>query len=608
MSNNLSGHNRHLAISGEERGVRGAETETVGKAFARHRHGGHGVPLVKGPPPLRYALLAVGLAAGMACGAVQPAAGPRPGPLADAPLAVIRPADFLGPGGTGIVVAAKGAVFGAQAGPLRVPVRAVFQIRRAGDYTLWIRSHQPPGAVGTLQAELARQGGVLAEGTFNDGAGSPARGGAEAWAEYRRLAVKNTSPRRAMADMQASLAGDINLHLILNRTAGVTGATDFAPYPFQDSIVRTISWNEPAGLTVSMQMDLEGRPDRLRTFRDHAREHYDMAIKAAGGRLHPLTRGKLFLRMSGDPTKDTEDYLFKTLRLLGANRLNSGSEPLAVAGRYGWEAAAGGAARMAWHLPFDEEESRRKYEEIYSHYANPAQRELYRQVSAMCMADEPGEGARAQMSSPLWLYVEEDGTPPKWVDPPGLSALHTRATNLTDCVLEGMFRKTGRIIEFRVATDSPEPAHFAFWRVGPNVTGEQQPENVGAGLDVVYRRNKRHFTRAFMHKAADIDDKPTRFKIVYEHGRAALFLDETLIHQHEHLRPAGGFGFAGDAKEIWDLRLRPVGEQERLSITGAEPGGQAAPLALAEDGDTLQPARRNGRDRARSRSGSNESG
>ena len=120
----------------------------------------------------------------------------------------------------------------------------------------------------------------------------------------------------------------------------------------------------------------------------------------------------------------------------------------------------GGAARMAWHLPFDEEESRRKYEEIYSHYANPAQRELYRQVSAMCMADEPGEGARAQMSSPLWLYVEEDGTPPKWVDPPGLSALHTRATNLTDCVLEGMFRKTGRIIEFRVATDSPEPATF----------------------------------------------------------------------------------------------------------------------------------------------------
>lgn len=210
MSNNLSGHNRHLAISGEERGVRGAETETVGKAFARHRHGGHGVPLVKGPPPLRYALLAVGLAAGMACGAVQPAAGPRPGPLADAPLAVIRPADFLGPGGTGIVVAAKGAVFGAQAVPLRVPVRAVFQIRRAGDYTLWIRSHQPPGAVGTLQAELARQGGVLAEGTFNDGAGSPARGGAEAWAEYRRLSVKNTSPRRAMADMQASLAGDIN--------------------------------------------------------------------------------------------------------------------------------------------------------------------------------------------------------------------------------------------------------------------------------------------------------------------------------------------------------------------------------------------------------------
>lgn len=762
----------------------------------QHLHRGHwhagdahvkpfkpGAKKIAGAPVTRLlpaaCLLSAGFAAGLAAGAVQPAAGPRLGPLTDAPLAVIRPADFLDPGGTGVIVSAKGTVFEEQAVPLRVPVRAVFQIRRSGDYTLWIRSHQPPGgAEGTLQAELARQGGVLAQGTFNDGAGSPERGGAEAWAEYRRLAVKNTSPRKAMTDMQASLAGgidpadalfaepldaqtgtlademfedlrkksatrwatldrleqpgetpfywwrpcrvrlepgeyelrlrplretdgggdpalvdaailtdcpemsypyagdighdratyirfrldalppegvgittwlrihwyaypkqrtdqywlnpgglvkpnegavvpprqenhtrtghtrwyrlqdielcppfnyrryDINLHLILNRTEGVAGATDFAPYPFQDSIVRTISWNEPAGLTVSMQMDLERRPDRLRTFRDHAREHYDMAIRAAGGRVHPLTRGKLLLRMSGDPTADTEDYLFKTLRLLGANRLNSGSEPLATAGRYGWEAAAGGAARMAWHLPFDEEESRRKYEEIYSHYTNPAQRALYGQVSALCMADEPGEGSRAQMSSPLWLYVEEDGKPPKWTDPPGSSALHTRATNLTDCVLEGMFRRIGSGIELRVATDRSDPAHFAFWLLQPSVTGEQQPENVGAGLDAVYRgsRNRRQFTRAFTHKAADTGDKPTRFKIVYERGRAALFLNETLIHQHENLPAAGGFGFAGDAKEIWDLRLRPVSDQERLSITGVAAAGEGT-LTLAEDGE-----------------------
>ncbi len=116
------------------------------------------------PPRQTFALLVATLAAGPLAGAIQPPEGPQPAPLTDAPLAVIRPADFReAAAGSNVVVAMAGEVFDGQAVPVRRPVRATVHIRRTGDYTLWIRAHRPPGgAEGTLQAELARQGGPTA--------------------------------------------------------------------------------------------------------------------------------------------------------------------------------------------------------------------------------------------------------------------------------------------------------------------------------------------------------------------------------------------------------------------------------------------------------------
>jgi hypothetical protein len=155
-------------------------------------------------------------------------------------------------------------------------------------------------------------------------------------------------------------------------------------------------------------------------------------------------------------------------------------DPVPMRKRYGWDTFSGNAALRLLALPFDPAKSRRDFEDIYRDLRDPALREYYEGVPVFQMVDEPYELKRDEMSSPLWRY-EAKGGEPAWIDYPGSSELHTRDTNLTDCVLEGMIEKRGAMIEFRVATDNAgKPSRFAYWRVG-TVLPDNNPANLLTG-------------------------------------------------------------------------------------------------------------------------------
>jgi len=356
----------------------------------------------------------------------------------------------------------------------------------------------------------------------------------------------------------------------------VRGATQFASYPFRDTVVREIDWQEPAGLQVSMLLDFEAHPEKLRTFRDHAREQYEVALAACGEQVFPLTRRGLYLETNGGGPPGAVDYVVKTMRLLGFN-LTDTPDPVPMRKRYGWDTFSGNAGLRLLSLPFDPGKTRREFDEIYRDLRDPALREYYEGVPVFQMVDEPYEMKRDEMSSPLWRYVERPGDEPKWIDYPGSSALHTRTTNLFDCVLEGMIEKRGALIEFRVATDDArEPRRFAYWRVG-TVLPDNNPANLLTGKFGLGDTPVESFTRT----AADIAARPTAFKVVYEGGQAALFLNDTILSQHDGLPPKGGFGITGDAKAVWALRIRPVGAQDH--IRPPEQGGRLAAMTGEPD-------------------------
>lgn len=138
-------------------------------------------------------------------------------------------------------------------------------------------------------------------------------------------------------------ATDVTLNLALTATAAdpARGVTQLANYPQQDSIVGQFDWNEPESLSISMDMDFEKALDKLRNIRDQAREHYDQAMIATSGLIHPLTRGPLYFSHGwGMAQGENFDYMLKTLRLLGMNVASLNDQPgnsrEATANRYGW--------------------------------------------------------------------------------------------------------------------------------------------------------------------------------------------------------------------------------------------------------------------------------
>ena len=356
-------------------------------------------------------------------------------------------------------------------------------------------------------------------------------------------------------------ASEAHLHLDIKaaRNGGTyRGATQFAVYPHQDFVLREINWAEPEGLRVSMVTDFETYLHRLRTLRDHAREDYERALTATQNRLFPLTRGDLYFGNAwGASSGECTDYMAKTLRLLGFNSVGQATEPLAYRKLYGWTSHTGAYWPPA-HLPFDEDASRRQYDDFYKSYFDK-DRELYEGVSIFQLADEPGEIAREEMSSPLWrLTKSADGD--KYVDASGNSELTTRRCDLSNCVLEGKVEKHGGWFGFRVGVDNPNtPKTYAYWHLG--LISQNREFNLAAGKHGRGPDAPALATRP----GAVIAATPTEFKIVYEGNSAALYIGKRLVHQHTGLPAKGGFGFAGPAKAIHEVRLRPLRKDEHIT-------------------------------------------
>lgn len=350
------------------------------------------------------------------------------------------------------------------------------------------------------------------------------------------------------------------------------GATQFAIYPHEDFVLREIGWQEPEGLNISMFTDFETYLHKLRTLRDHAREDYDKAIAATGGKIFPLTRGPLYFGNAwGAAGGEATDYMAKTLRLLGFNSVGQANEPLAYRKLYGWTSHAG----EYWppvHMPFDEEKSVKAYDDYYSKFF-AKQKEFYEGVSIFQLADEPGEISRNEMTAPFWRFVKDKLDPAgRWVDPAGDSELATKRVDLSNCVLEGKVEQHGTWIGFRVATDKPGRAtKYAYWSLG--AVSQNRENNVAAGKESG-KPGATPTAAAITRVGATLGRAPTEFKIVYEEDSAALYIKGKLIHQHSDLPTKGGFAIVGPPKAVNDLRLRTIRKDEHL--TSASPDGVAA--------------------------------
>ncbi|MFM8471768.1 MAG: hypothetical protein ACKODH_17700, partial [Limisphaerales bacterium] len=384
---------------------------------------------------------------------------------------------------------------------------------------------------------------------------------------------------------RAPAFGPTEAHLLLGvASAGkagekFAGATQFAVFPHQDFVLREIGWDEPEGLSLSMAMDFEMHLHKLRTFRDHAREHYEFALRATGGRLYPLTRdGLYFANGWGSATGDCTDYMNKTLRLVGMNCVGAAAEPVKYRQLYGWS-SQGGHYWPPTFLPFDEADARRRYEEHYRNYFT-AQKEFYRGTTVFQIADEPGEISRGEMSAPLWRHGRDERGE-KWEDAVGGSDLHTRRSDYSDCVLEGKVEQHGRWFGFRVGLDAAQnPRRYVYWHLG--AVSVNRELNVSAGRVEAGVATHTELQRPGAAVAAG----GTPFKIVYHGTAAALYLNGRLIQQQENLAPRGGFGFTGPPKTIRELRIRPLQKGEHLAApdAAAKQKSDLADLGLDEPG------------------------
>ena len=378
-----------------------------------------------------------------------------------------------------------------------------------------------------------------------------------------------------LQDLEYAPGPDFGGHTGLSLSLGrkekdAEGATQFAMWPYADEVVREISWQQPSGRGVSMLLDFEKHPDQLRTFRDHAREHYEQALKATGGRLFPLTWSDLHLRTSAGGNESSIDYTAKALLLLGINNGRVG----AYARAFGMNAFGGGTLQGGAFFPADPDESRRYYAERYVAFQN-----LATNVPVVQMCDEPSEAWGTALSSPLWLYEEPPGKEPRWMDYAGNSELHTRFLGYANCVLEGSFERW-RNFEWRLGCNrASSPTAGVFWRIG-KVLPDTAPENLAWG-DI--RSGEGAFRGARVNAACGAT--AGKFRLVWEGTRAALYVNDTLAVQMDDVPAHGGFGFAGDRKAVAGLRVRALRKDERLGAEKVMDGaddGNVADLAVAD--------------------------
>lgn len=359
--------------------------------------------------------------------------------------------------------------------------------------------------------------------------------------------------------------GPILCHLLLDIPAGAEGATQFASFPHQDYVVREISWQEFGGDQVSMESDFANGIDKIRTVRDHAREHYQYALNATEEKLYPLTRAPLSLNTGALISGETADYEVKIQRLFGSNVVHFREETVENRRRYGWTSQAGIYAPPCW-LPFDEAETKERLADFFKDQFTQ-DRDAALGYALYQLSDEPPEYLRSAMSSPLWRYYPPEKGGPRVDDRGGSSELYSQKVDYKNCVLEGKFIVYGGgYITIRVGCKEREKSKkYAEWDIGQvmnfvNLRASRDGDIAGLRL---YMPNIIEF------------NKPVPFKVIYGGDTAALYLYGRLINRIDSLPKTTGFGFLGPSgKGIVELRVRPMTPEERrdaIPLDNADP-------------------------------------
>jgi len=337
-------------------------------------------------------------------------------------------------------------------------------------------------------------------------------------------------------------------HLIINVPPGARGATQFAVFPHGDQVLREFDWNEPEGTHISLLTDFRTYLDKLRTFRDHAREHYEYALAGSAGRLFPLTRGPLYFQPNGAAEGIPGDYAEKALRLLGVN-LAARPNDADLARRFGFMAQSAG--ETPGFMPYDEEKSRAQFMEQFKNLGKT----LDDRTVIFQLADEPGEYNTLAMSAPLWRFYGKEQGGPKWIDHVGGSELATKRMDYADCVLEGKVVKNGGGVGFKVVGIGADgKTHdYVDWWLG-NIPWSDMNMRVSRDGKPVSTMKK--------PEAVISNTAPTPFKVILDGNTAAMLLNGKLLYYFDKVPSPAGFAIYGPEKTLTELALRSPRKDE----------------------------------------------
>jgi hypothetical protein len=365
-------------------------------------------------------------------------------------------------------------------------------------------------------------------------------------------------------------------HLIIDLPAGAKGATQFAVFPHGDQVLREFAWDEPEGRHISLLTDFKTYLHKLRTFRDHAREHYEYALSGSAGRLFPLTRGPLYFQPNGGAQGIPGDYAEKALRLLGIN-LAARPRDTDTQRRFSFKAQSHGETPA--YMPYDPDKSRVQFIKQFENLGNT----LDEQTVIFQLADEPGEFGTLAMSAPLWRFYGDEQHGPRWVDHVGGSELVTKRMDYQNCVLEGKVVKNSSGVGFKV--------------VGLDKDGRQQ-DYVDWWLGTIpWSDNNMRVSRdgkpvSTMKKPEAVisNSAPTPFKVILDGNSAAVLLNGKLLYYFDKVPSPAGFTIYGPEKTLTELTLRSPRKDERnfTEPEMADPGLDIA-VDLGDLGDEIEP-------------------
>jgi len=298
---------------------------------------------------------------------------------------------------------------------------------------------------------------------------------------------------------------------------------------------------------------------RSEAARDVTRLHYQYALAATQGRVYPLMRGDdlTLTNAWSQAGGGASEYMAKTLRLLGFNQVDM-EDSAKNSERYGWLSGSKAPYAQLADEPV---------EANTSEFSAPFWRfEGGKDVKAVPIS-APGDGKVRLDSDPIKKPAAKAPAKPaadgeRYRDVTGMSDLNTARVDLENIVLEG--EVSGSWVGFYAGLDNAKlPTKGVYWQVG--VLDPNGPTNLNYGKIGDPRGTSLIRKAAIMH-----GDKPTPFKIVYESGKAALFVNGAIMQQIEGLAKKGGLGIFGPQKTIYSLRLRTIRADEHIDLDASK--------------------------------------